>query len=501
MGDLEVIAARPRESGSEGNAAAREHLVREAEAAGLQATVGQMEGARNVVVDLPGSRSTGAILVTAHYDSAAGAPGAGDDGVGVVATLEAMRVLAGAPPLRNDVVFLFTDGEETGWTGARAFVASPMFDRVRMVIAMEGEPGNGPTTLQQTGRGDAAVIEGLARADPPVFASSSWNSPERADHDSDFDVFSAEGLPGLEFANPKDATRYHTVRDTIDAVDPSLVQSHGETVLALVRHFGDLELESIASSRDRVFVTLPLVGVVSSSTASARGAAVFGALIATAVVCRMIRSRRLSAREALGSVLLALIGLAVLSGVAAVLWDAIANRWAPADIVASFDDFDGSGVAMALVVLATVVIVLLLARRVVVKRGSAAVMMGALGVLIVAHAVFFLSQPLALPNTTWPLVASAGAVAASARLTGPGRLAALAAAATAPLLLLVPQLLLWVDSPSDGAAPPVAVTTLLLAALVAQLLEILGSTGRDLPRHQDANGERVAPPPALAASP
>ena len=497
MRDLEVIAVRPRESGSAGNEAARAYLLSEARAAGLDATVGQIAGARNVIVELPGSRSTGAILVAAHYDSAPGAPGAGDDGIGVVALLESMRVLAAGQPLRNDVVFLFTDGEETGWTGATAFVASPAADRIGLVIAMEGEPGNGPTTLQQTGRGDASVVEGLADVDPPVFASSSWNTPERADYDSDFDVFSAAGLPGLEFANPKDATRYHTVRDTVDAVDPSLVQSHGETVTALVRHFGDLDIAQIADSSDRVFVTLPVIGIVSSSTASARTFAIIGLLVAAAVAWHTIRAALIGAWQSFRSFVVAFVGVAALTGVVAVTWDAFANRWAPADIVASFDDFDGSGLAMSLVIVATIAIVIGAAYRMMARRGPVAVMIGSLGLLAAADVVFFLSQPLALPTTAWSLLAAALAAAAELNMRGLRRTVLLAMTAIAPLLLLVPQLLLWVDSPSDGAAPPVAVTALLLAALAPQLLEITGKTAA---RHRQdeakmANGHDLRVPP------
>jgi hypothetical protein len=45
-------------------------------------------------------------------------PGASDDGSGVAALLETARALAIGTPLRNDVIFLFTDAEEVGLLGA-----------------------------------------------------------------------------------------------------------------------------------------------------------------------------------------------------------------------------------------------------------------------------------------------------------------------------------------------------------------------------------------------
>jgi Zn-dependent M28 family amino/carboxypeptidase len=75
----------------------------------------------NVIVRVPGTSPTREVLITAHYDSFPGAPGAADDGVSVAAMLETMRALKAGPPLKNDLVFLFTDGEEHGWLGAKAF--------------------------------------------------------------------------------------------------------------------------------------------------------------------------------------------------------------------------------------------------------------------------------------------------------------------------------------------------------------------------------------------
>jgi Zn-dependent M28 family amino/carboxypeptidase len=58
----------------------------------------------------------------AHYDSVGTAPGATDDGSGVVTLLETLVALKSGPPLRNDVIFLFTDGEELAEVGSQGFV-------------------------------------------------------------------------------------------------------------------------------------------------------------------------------------------------------------------------------------------------------------------------------------------------------------------------------------------------------------------------------------------
>jgi acetylornithine deacetylase/succinyl-diaminopimelate desuccinylase-like protein len=58
----------------------------------------------------------------AHCDSVAPAPGATDDGSGVVTLLETLRALRSGTPPRNDLVIVFTDGEELGTVGVQGFV-------------------------------------------------------------------------------------------------------------------------------------------------------------------------------------------------------------------------------------------------------------------------------------------------------------------------------------------------------------------------------------------
>src|SRR5581483_9392535 len=103
--------------------------------------------------------------------------------------------------------------------------------------------------------GDGWLIAEIARAHPPMWASSSWNDAERAHFSTDFDVFSRTGLVGVEFANPPDGARHHTPRDTVGAVNASLVQSDGDTVMTLVRHLGRLDLTAVHRTDDDNFVT------------------------------------------------------------------------------------------------------------------------------------------------------------------------------------------------------------------------------------------------------
>ena len=85
-------------------------------------------------------------LLMAHYDSVPNSPGASDDGAAVASLLETLRALRGGPRLKNDVIFLFTDGEEVALLGSKAFVEEHPWARdVGLVLNFEARGYTGPS--------------------------------------------------------------------------------------------------------------------------------------------------------------------------------------------------------------------------------------------------------------------------------------------------------------------------------------------------------------------
>jgi len=78
----------------------------------------------NIIARLKGKGDGKAILVIGHYDTVPSSPGAADNGYSVAAMLETLRRLRAGGPLDNDVITLFSDGEELGLLGARALFTS-----------------------------------------------------------------------------------------------------------------------------------------------------------------------------------------------------------------------------------------------------------------------------------------------------------------------------------------------------------------------------------------
>jgi hypothetical protein len=162
---LRAIAREPHPVGSPANARVRDYLLGQLAALGLRpevqraavfrAPTGDGVVVENVLVRLPGSASTGVVLLTAHYDSVNSAPGAGDDGMAVAALVETLRALRAGPPLGNDLIVLFDDGEEPEMYGAQTFVERhPWATDVRVVFDFDADSPTGPTTILWTTPGD-----------------------------------------------------------------------------------------------------------------------------------------------------------------------------------------------------------------------------------------------------------------------------------------------------------------------------------------------------------
>lgn len=142
------IARSPHPIGSANAAEVREYVLAQLSALGMDPQVfpaiSVHKSARNIVVGdtryIVGrlSGTSKAVLLMAHYDSVDPAPGAADDGAAAGAILEAVRALrAGPAALKNDLIVLFTDGEEAGLLGADAFVsAHPWVKDVGVVLQL-----------------------------------------------------------------------------------------------------------------------------------------------------------------------------------------------------------------------------------------------------------------------------------------------------------------------------------------------------------------------------
>lgn len=259
MDHVRALAQKPHPPGTEEHERVLQGLLSRIRALGLTPTVWEAQGLRmrivdyvrlawvkNVLVRVPGTGDgEKAVLLVSHYDSVATAPGAGDDMSGVATMLETMRALQASPPLENDVIFLFTDGEELGLLGAQAFVdRHPWKDDVGVVLNFEARGQRGTTSMFETSSGNREVIGVYADSVPdPATGSAFYEVYRRMPNDTDFTKFREAGLPGMNFAFLGGEVAYHTMEDTPEKLDAGSLQHHGGTALALVRAFGNRSLD------------------------------------------------------------------------------------------------------------------------------------------------------------------------------------------------------------------------------------------------------------------
>lgn len=265
--DVELIATGPRPIGSSAHEDVRAALLRRLSDLGLDpqtqrsVAVNRLRNnviyagtVENVVARLKGKEAKDALMLAAHYDSVPTGPGASDDAAGVATLLETARALKAGPPLRNDVIFLFTDGEETGLLGARAFVNEhPWAKDVKLAINFEARGNSGPSIMFETSPGNRALISGFGKAVSVMTASSlTYDIYRLLPNDTDFSVFKDAKIAGLNLAFIDGVTHYHSSLDTPDQVDERSLQHHGDQALALSRYFGDRDL-AVPKTSDAVY--------------------------------------------------------------------------------------------------------------------------------------------------------------------------------------------------------------------------------------------------------
>ncbi len=317
---VEALAQAPRSMGTPGHRAAQQYLVKEIEALGLlpevqattvvqrwpgatQFSVGSVE---NILVRLPGTNSTGAIVLDGHYDSGSNSPGAADCGSCVATLLETMRALRASAALRNDVIFVFADGEENGDLGAYAFITQhPWRKDVRLAINFEATGNRGPNLLYSTSPNNRRIIEGFLKASPRpaayAFATvfDRWLPMTRIG--CDLEEYMDHGVPGLGFALTGNTTGYHNRLDSAARLSRRSLQHQGNDALALAQYFGDQDLGDLEASQDAVYFNiLPQVGV-HYSTAWAMPLAV-GVTLIFLVVVRLRRGRLAIRGMAIGAI-------------------------------------------------------------------------------------------------------------------------------------------------------------------------------------------------------
>ncbi|MCL4218321.1 MAG: M20/M25/M40 family metallo-hydrolase, partial [Candidatus Hydrogenedentes bacterium] len=198
--------------------------------------------------------NTKAFALMAHYDSVPYGPGAADDCSGVIAMIEIARALKAGPPLKNDVIFLFTDGEEGRKLGALSFAAHPWFNETGVMVNLESRGTQGNSIMFGTSEQNGWLIENMvAAARYPCASSLGYDVYKRMPFSTDFDVLRPLGMKGFDAAFIGNFAWYHTMNDTPEHLDLGTLQQHGTFGLDLARHFGNTPLDGTLTAPDKMY--------------------------------------------------------------------------------------------------------------------------------------------------------------------------------------------------------------------------------------------------------
>jgi hypothetical protein len=318
--------AGPRPTGSEANAAARAYLIEQLKVYGFEVRTQTVDASRpeygrtmrvtNIVATKSGQRHD-ALAVVAHYDSVPGAPGAMDDGIGTAVALESARLLASGPALRHSLVVLLTDGEESGLFGAvGAMNDGELRARIKGYINLESTGSTGPPILFESGPQNEALIRVWADAAPrPHGASYALEIYKRLPNDTDFTIFKAAGIPGLNFAPVGNSHAYHTSRDTADRVSSDTLLDMGETTVTTLRAMDALDRQ--AGGGDLRFASIAQRTVVVLADWQGRLLSILALVLGVVAWVRIVR--HLASGDAIRFVATMLWGILALAGAVAAM--------------------------------------------------------------------------------------------------------------------------------------------------------------------------------------
>lgn len=274
MSHIVSIAQKPHPTGSKANGAVRDYIINQLADLGMDVKTQKKRMKTSWIFKRPNIsvnienifatlRGTGAdnktLMLVAHYDSVPDGPGAADDGAGVATILETIRAIQAGKKLKNNIMVLFTDGEEVNLLGAKAFVEDNrhLLANIAGVLNFEARGNKGPVIMFETSTPNEGLMKAFKKVAPnPIGFSFSQDVYKYLPNLTDFTVFKTAALRGLNFAVVDGFEAYHTQLDNVANFDKNSLLHYGSYALSLTRYFGNLEpygLKKLMSKEDAVY--------------------------------------------------------------------------------------------------------------------------------------------------------------------------------------------------------------------------------------------------------
>jgi Peptidase family M28 len=502
---VHAIADAPHPIASPEHAAVVDYLVAELRNLGLSPQVQDDTGVlydtdldpsqvsaahlQNVIARLPGTASTGTVMLYGHYGSVPTSNNAADGAAGVAAVLETVRAIRASGQLRNDLLIVFADGDETPALGPHLFRHHREAKAVSVGIALESLSNRGAVVLAYAGQGTPNA--------PTSYTSAANGSWLRAALSAMPHRFTALPLNDLQIASPelsiatKDAgaggigslllgggDAYHTMRDNPANLDVASLQAYGDNALALARHLGNDALDPKPTSPELVAFAVAPNTVISYN----RGLALALALVLVGLfVAFVVVGLRRHLLTGWGLVLgfgLALVSLPVVLAVDVLAWLAVVavNPAYRAPMGRGYYGAAWTLLFLTFVTLAVTAALYVLGRRIFrPARSDGSVAAGALAIPLLLAIFTALALPAFSYVFTWPTLVGIGLLgwtvfgSSAAARTWPRLIGLSVVALVVATVAVVPVYLIYSAFAAPGSARQSPIFPVLALLIVAAL--------------------------------
>ncbi|MFN0072005.1 MAG: M20/M25/M40 family metallo-hydrolase [Chloroflexota bacterium] len=196
----------------------------------IQAEGGTSElTAANVWASKPGS-GTGIVIIGGHIDTVPIGPGANDNGSGVAVITELGRAIQ-QRSYPFEIRLIAFGAEEVGLIGSSRYVESLSDDDRQRVIGMINLDMVGVGSQWRLGGTPSMVTQAMEAVSN--LGESAGRMSMGGNMSSDHASFIEAGIPSV-FVHRTDDPNYHTASDRFEAIDPRLIDTAGNIVLALL---------------------------------------------------------------------------------------------------------------------------------------------------------------------------------------------------------------------------------------------------------------------------
>ena len=211
---------------------------------------------KNILVKLDAPNTDRGVLMMAHYDTEKGTPGAGDDMISVCALLEAIRKQSKNINLKNDIYFLFCDGEELGAFGSKAFIKShpELKESIDLVINVDGRGNRGGVLMFESSAYNYDLMRyfKLANSRPLAFSFTS-SLYRKMPNITDMTSFLDAGYSGLNFTVTEGVENYGAMSDNYENFNPRTAYNYLRTVREIADYSAKEQFQGNSSKQDGVY--------------------------------------------------------------------------------------------------------------------------------------------------------------------------------------------------------------------------------------------------------